>query len=214
MLSLVRSTDPGKEPVKEEEAVLWRASADGDMDWFAKHIPLIRDEFERTLGRALVQSTWVFTLDKEDLSHGDNSLRNEILLPMCPLVSVTQITYTDADGTTAVWSNDNYDAVTGEHGRIALKEGCTWPAPTAGLRRYACLAITFVAGYGTSVATVPGALQVGLRELITFWYANRGEGYVIGRPASPEGGPDVRPVPRAVERVYARLRSYQNLAAL
>ena len=214
MLSLVRGDPPDSEAVSETKAALWRASPSEDSDWFTEHVPLIRDEFERTLGRALITSAWTLTLDKEDLYRGDGSLRDEILMPMVPLVAVSGITYTDNDDVTATWATTGYAVVGGEHGRVALKYQQDWPAPTAGLRRYACMEISFTAGYGTAVTSVPGPLLIGLRELITFWYANRGEGYVIGRPASPEGGVDVRAVPRQVEKVYARLHSFRNLATL
>lgn len=102
-------------------------------------------EAEEIMGRALMKRTYDYTLDAWPADRW-------LALPMPPLVSVTSITYTDANGVAAVFSSASYlVADWSSPGAIVLKTGHDWPAVT--LREAGAITIRYVAGY--EYASVP-----------------------------------------------------------
>lgn len=102
-------------------------------------------EAEEIMGRALARRTYDYTLDAWP---SERSLP----LPMPPLVSVTSITYTDVDGTTATFSSASYLVATWQSpGAVVLKTGYDWPSVT--LREAGAITVRYVAGY--EYASIP-----------------------------------------------------------
>lgn len=80
-----------------------------------------------------------------------------IELRRCPVQSVTSITYLDSAGAsqtlaTTVYTTDIYS----KPARITLKYGQTWPATYSQAN---VVTVTFVAGYGATVETVPAEVK-------------------------------------------------------
>lgn len=140
-----------------------------------------RRHVETVTGRALYQQTW-------DAKFGAFPSDDDgIWLPKAPLQSVTSVTYLDANGASQTWSSASYtvDAPSGPHaqrGRLYPKYGVVYPTtqdvPNA-------ITVRFVAGYGTTAATVPEELRLAIALLVGHWFENR--------EASTAGG--VVPIP-------------------
>jgi uncharacterized phiE125 gp8 family phage protein len=120
-------------------------------------IQAAREYVEAATHRALITQTWDLKLDAFPCG--------EICLPKAPLVSVTSITYTAADGTSTTWSSTLYtvDAPTGpraQAGRIAPAYSQYYPTTRTDLN---AVVVRFVAGYGAAAA-VPAMLKTCMKE--------------------------------------------------
>ena len=124
---------------------------------------------ETITGRALLTQTWDAKF--EEFPDDDDGL----WLPKAPLRSVTSVTYTDANGATQTWSSSTYtvDAPAGPHaqrGRIYPNYGLLYPTtqdiPNA-------ITVRFIAGYGTTSASVPEELRHAIALLVGHWFENR-----------------------------------------
>lgn len=167
-LSLV--TAPVGEPVTLADAKAQLAIDVDDYDGLLKGlIAAARRHVETVTGRALLTQTWDAKF--EEFPEDDDGL----WLPKAPLQSVTSVSYVDANGTTQTWSSATYtvDAPVGPHaqrGRVYPNYGLLYPTtqdiPNA-------ITVRFVAGYGTTVASVPEELRLALVLLVGHWFANR-----------------------------------------
>lgn len=121
-------------------------------------IAAARECCERVTGRTLVTQTWKLVLDAFPAAG--------LYLPRPPLQSVSSITYLDASGVQQTLAPTLYrvDAVS-DPGWLELGFGASWPA-TYGVS--ACVAITFVCGYGAASAVPPG-----IRERLLCYVAHR-----------------------------------------
>ena len=87
----------------------------------------------------------------------------EIELRLAPISSVTSISYVDLNGTTQTFASSRYSTdIISTPPRIVLKtneqvEYTEWSTPNA-------VAITFVAGYGATAASVPAAARLAIVE--------------------------------------------------
>jgi uncharacterized phiE125 gp8 family phage protein len=121
---------------------------------------------ENASGRKLMQQTWTLWLDEfpADLV---------IRLPFAPVSSVTHVKYTDQNGTVQTLSGPNYVTdLKSEPARLSPAYGLVWPTP-----RYSVpntVEVKFVAGYGTTSASVPGALLTAAKMMVSHLYDNRG----------------------------------------
>jgi len=111
-----------------------------------------------------------------------------ISLPGGQLQSITSLTYTDDDSTSAVWGASNYTAITShEPGLLGLATtATTWPSVT--LRPRDGVVIRYVVGYGTG-DQVPGSIRGAISLLASHLYQNR-ESVVIGAGLSSAKVPD------------------------
>ena len=121
------------------------------------------DEFENRTRRQIVTATLVHRLDCFPVSLYMD-------LPRAPLQSVTSVTYTDsADTPGTSWASSNYDVITDlEPGRIRLGYGKSYPYARD-------IVITYVAGYGTTWDSLPGAVQDCLLHMVAHKYYQRGD---------------------------------------
>lgn len=164
-------TPPASEPVTLDEAKdhLHVDGTDEDT-YITTLITVARQQAERVEGRVYITQTWALTLD--EFPDGD-----WITLPVCPLLTVEEVTYLDADGTEQTWASSNYVVDTkSTPGRLALAPDKEWPTTQSG--RVNAVTITMSAGYGAASA-VPKTAKQAVLLLIGHWFANR-EPVLIG----------------------------------
>lgn len=128
-------------------------------------IQAARSAAENFTRRALVSQGFQLAFDEFPCGR-------EIILPRPPLISVTSITYTDADGAAQTLTASNYSVdIRNTPGRLVLKNDYSWPEtddiPNA-------VVVAYTAGYGTTPSSVPQGLRVAIRYLVTHWFENRG----------------------------------------
>jgi uncharacterized phiE125 gp8 family phage protein len=125
---------------------------------------------EEYTGRQLVTATWQLTVD------GFGS--GPIILPRPPAITVTSITYTKPDETTATvpaadYILDNQDAL--DRHRIILADSASWPTDT---RDYSAVRVLYTAGYGNAAA-VPEVFKTAVLLMVGEMYENR-ESIIVG----------------------------------
>ena len=149
-----------------------------------------REWVEEYTGIALIDQTWLLTLDSwpsgptpwwdgvrdgyiPDLITDPHYVSIE--MPRWPLSSITTVNvYDENDDATAVVVVDTFFVDTNSlPGRITLKQNASWPVA---LRRTNAIEITFVAGYGAAASDVPSALVRAVKQLAASLYTNRGDG--------------------------------------
>jgi uncharacterized phiE125 gp8 family phage protein len=154
--TLARIVEPTIEPVTI--ALLKKHARVGDCNdedvVYERYLKLGREMVETDLQRALITQTWQL--------HMDRFPSDAIELRICPVQSVTSVTYVDGLGVTQTWSPANYIAnVQSEPGRIALAYGQAWPVARC---QENSVTVTFVAGYG-GVSSVPERACQAIRLL-------------------------------------------------
>jgi uncharacterized phiE125 gp8 family phage protein len=137
-----------------------------DNDIISPIIAAAREYCENVTGRALAVQT---------IEAYPNGFAKIMQLPRPPLVSVTSVMYTDADGNEIAMDASNYIVDTA-HGRIAIKEIPSFAPATLNP-----IKITYVAGK----VGIPSLIRQAMLLLIGHWYSNR-EAVVIGAVASVE----------------------------
>lgn len=173
-LSLV--TAPTVEPLTLTEAKLQcRAPLDvPDEDALISDlIRTAREYVETATHRALLTQTWDWKLDAFP---ADGCA---MALPMANVTAVSSITYTATDGTSTAYTTFATDLPVGPkaaRGRILPNYSTYYP-----LTRDVMNAVTvrFVAGYGSSAATVPNGIKQAMKLLVGHWYYSR-EAVVVG----------------------------------
>lgn len=129
-----------------------------------------RQQVEEYCNRALVTQTWRMTLDRFPRVT-DRNRWAEIRLPRPNLVSVTSITYIDANGDTQTVTADDYIVDTASlPGRIVPAYGVAWPATRC---QPDAVTITFTAGYGATADTVPASIRAAVLLVVGDLYKNR-----------------------------------------
>lgn len=141
----------------------------------ASYILLLRDDaqsmldgYSGILGRALITQTWELYLDqfpRVDRLNDDA----RITLPLPPLQSVDEITYTDGDGATQTLASSKYTV--GENGDgdafIVPAYDESWPSTRAVPN---AVKVTFSAGFGDAATDVPAAIRIAGLEAIRARY--------------------------------------------
>lgn len=158
------TTQPVSEPVSLAEAkAQLRVDHDEEDALLESMIMAARIHCEHISRRAFVTRT--YTLKMDYWPHWCF----ELLYP--PLVSVTSIKYTDSAGVEATFSSGNYLVDTfSEPGRVALKNGASWPSVT--LQDINGVEIIYTAGYGTA-EDVPETYKLAIRAYLGTYYENR-----------------------------------------
>lgn len=138
-------------------------------------IKLAREEAESILGRALIEQTWMLSLDAFPAC-------GEIELPKPPLISIESVTYTDVDGASQTLASSAYEVdLSGEKGRLYLAWDAAWPSVR--IERNA-VNVTFKAGYGDEASDVPAKFRAWMLTRVGDHYAHR-ERTVTGMTATP-----------------------------
>lgn len=121
------------------------------------------DGYAGSGGLALISQTW-----RQDFDGFADVMR----LRVGPLMSVSSISYYDADNGAQTLSTDVYTVFADEIGPyIALKPDQSWPTSYS---RDDAVRVTWTAGFGASATDVPMAIRQALLLLVAHWYDNRG----------------------------------------
>jgi hypothetical protein len=182
-------TGPATEPVTPAELRLHlRESATGLPDAEAGVlIETARQFLEDQIGVALITQSWTLTMDSWPQGQspwwegtrqgaiGDlySHIVSDIGPPRWPLASVTSITtYDDTDAPTEVVVANVFNVDTqSTPGRIALKNGATWPEAMRGIN---AISIVYVAGYGDATYT-PAPMKRAVLQIAAGLYTHRGD---------------------------------------
>lgn len=163
---------PASEPITLSEAKNYLKVEDSYTDddtLITAIITSVRQYIETYLTTALITQTIEEKWDYIDVR--SYQLRQNFNLGVCPVQSVTSITYIDTDGDSQTWSASEYVVDTHRQvARIGIKNGYTWPSIQDEIN---VLTVTYVAGYGDAGSDVPGNILQAMRYLIAAYYENR-----------------------------------------
>lgn len=114
------------------------------------------------LGRCMINQTWAEYFPTNP---------GEARLTMGPFVSLTSVEYYDDAGVLQTATANDFETVlSGDHVILRPKDNAAWPAADA---RPDAFKITYVAGFGTTAASVPAGIRHALRLIVAHWYQNR-----------------------------------------
>jgi uncharacterized phiE125 gp8 family phage protein len=166
-MSYRRTVDAATEPLTLSEIKEWLRVTDTNEDALLVALgKAARQAVERETNRALITQTWELTLDSFP---SDRSIE----LPIGRLLSVTSVSYTDADGDEQTLASANYEVDTvSEPGRLVLDADASWPETEPGINK---VTITFTAGYGPDASDVPEDLRIAIRYILSEWFSDRRE---------------------------------------
>jgi uncharacterized phiE125 gp8 family phage protein len=71
-----------------------------------------------------------------------------------------------------------------EPGRLFPAPGLSWPTPLLTIPN--CVEIHYVAGYGTSAASIPQTLITAMKQLIAYWFENRESSTELNLKEAPQ----------------------------
>jgi len=151
-MTLVLVTPPAVEPLTAAEVRSRLGLPDSVSDAvLAALITSARQEVDGVdgcLGRALISQTWDLLLD---------GFLCEIMLPLPPLQSVTEIGITNAEGEETIISPSAYRVLFETPARIIpARSAGGWPAGASGRQS---VRVRFVAGYGAAGTDVPEPIR-------------------------------------------------------
>lgn len=166
MGALVRTAEPAAEPVTLAEGKLHeRVDHAADDALITSLLLAARRWVEGYTSRGLITQTWRWELDAFPR-------RGYLLVPLAPVLAVTEIRTIDADGVEAVYGADQYLVDrSSEPARIVLKSGASWP--TATLQRAGGVRIALSIGYGAAAGDVPEQIKLAIKMLMGTWYNHR-----------------------------------------
>jgi uncharacterized phiE125 gp8 family phage protein len=138
-----------------------------------------RLECEAYQGRSYLTQTRTMILDKFPKAR-------EIEIPYPPLQSITSLVYKDSSRvtqtvsyaddespSTPIFEDDTYLIdIDSQPGRLILKTDQSWPSTA---NEAAAIKITYVAGYGDTIADVPRNIRQAILMRVADLYENRGE---------------------------------------
>jgi uncharacterized phiE125 gp8 family phage protein len=168
-MGLTLITAPAQEPVTVEEAKAHLRETSNDSDELIRSLIIAARQYvEKRTARQLVTATWELSLDE---------LQNQVELPLPPLVSITSVKYTNADGVVTTVATTVYEITSGlEPGFLRLAYNQIWP--TDYLSFSDVWKIRYVAGYGAA-SVVPEAIKAAIKLYVAHLYENR-EPYITG----------------------------------
>jgi hypothetical protein len=194
MAGLTVSVEPTQEPVTLQEVKEYlRVDDSTDERIIRPFIETARRFCEEHTGRALMTQTLVLYLDAfqdsfdplwEGLRTGPylNYYKNYVVLPRCPVASVTHVkTYDDSDTATTMDATKYYVDNAREPARIVLRTGSSFPTA---LRVANAIEVKYIAGY-TSQYNIPEPIRLGILQHIAFLYEHRGDMYDAKMPYPP-----------------------------
>ncbi len=130
-----------------------------------------RLHIEAALGLALMTQAWTLTLDKWPS-------RDTVLLPLRPVSQIALIRLLNTSGQSTALDPASYRLDTSIGASRLVATSGTWPPP---LIKSGGVEITFWAGFGETVESVPAPIRQALKLLIAHWYENR-EPLRVGAP--------------------------------
>ena len=137
-------------------------------------------------GRAFLTEAWRLTMDRWPGTGADewwNGVREGIpslfesgsfLIRKAPFLVVSSIKTIDEDGAETEWPSSNYFTTTeAGFGRVAKRQGQTWPLIVPPVRSVGGIRIQFTAGYGTDPTDVPAPIRHAVKMIAQHLYENR-----------------------------------------
>lgn len=119
--------------------------------------------------RAHVESRTGTRLYTQTVSFETDDWRDLAILPICPVQSISSISYTDTAGDVITLPTTVYETrLELLEPSIALKYGQTWPT----IREGTLITVTAVVGYGVANAQPPEVMQA-IRLIVGDWYDHR-----------------------------------------
>lgn len=113
---------------------------------------------EQDTRRSLITQTRVLSMD----SFPTNGI---IELPSPPLQSVTSVTYVDTNDATQTFSSSKYSVDSNNTpGRLIVNDSEDWPTIRG---HFDDIKVTYVAGYGSTVASVDPVAQYAIKMLVS-----------------------------------------------
>jgi uncharacterized phiE125 gp8 family phage protein len=164
-IGLERLTAPAAEPVTLSEIKAHARIEYADDDALLNGlISAAREWLESYTGRSLLAQTWRLWLDVWPTTG--------VVLPKAPVQSISQVMLYAADNSSSVWNAAAYRLEQAAYPpRLILNDGQSWPAYG---RLRDGISISFISGY-SAAGTVPESLKLALKQLVTFWYEQRGD---------------------------------------
>lgn len=129
-------------------------------------VPLVEQYIEAAIGRVeacsgrvLFKRTCKLTLD---------SFGTAVVIPASPVIAVTSVQYVDTDGATQTLDPANYALIDRlDTPSLFPAYGKSWPAA----RSFpGAVSITFEAGYGADMETIPAPLRQAVMQTVADWF--------------------------------------------
>lgn len=158
------SVEPTVEPITLEEAKAHLAvSHSYDDAYINSLITAARQKAENHMALQICTATWKLYLDK---------FEPVINISKSPLTAISEITYTDTDGTEQTLTEDDYilDKIR-KPARLVPAYNTSWP-DTQQIPNAVC--ITFTSGFGVA-ADVPQVIKSAILLIVGHLYENRGD---------------------------------------
>jgi len=177
-LVLNRTIDATVEPVTADELKVHLRWEYGNVEesLMESLIKGARRMIENLIGRALIDQTWVLKLD-----HFPGCIE----VPRPPFSSLTGLQYVDQNGDTQAVTSSLYTVdSSAEPARIYEAYNKSWPT-TYAIRN--AVTVTYVAGYGSTAASVPEEFKIAIKLLAAHWFRNREASSPIQQHDIPNG---------------------------
>lgn len=172
-------TAPASEPLTTDEAKSHLKVSGSDDDTLIDNlVKAAREQIETATNKVLINTTFDLTLNYHFPARDI-----PLVLPRAPVSSVTSITYIDVSGDQQTWAASNYALRSNDQtaAKIEPTFGKVWPTTRHQLE---AATIRFVAGYGSSSASLPQVLREAMLLLITHFYEHRSEVEFNASPSS------------------------------
>lgn len=176
-LSLI--TGPAIEPVTLEEAKAHcRVDTSDDDGLLADLVIAATRHCERFTHRRFISQVLEDRRDAAPCSVWES--------PTAPVLSITSVSYVDTAGATQAWSSTLYRTdlpagATAGPARLTPIFAGSWPQTQAVINAFT---VRFVAGYGTTAASVPYDIKAAIKLMVGHLYANR-EAVNVGNIVTP-----------------------------
>jgi uncharacterized phiE125 gp8 family phage protein len=160
MLDPVRTVAPTVAAVSLNEAKMQlHVDHSDDDERITVLVAAATEHVQKLLGRALLAQTW-----RQDFDGFDDVMR----LPIGKVISITSITYYDADNATQTLASTVYAHAQDELGPyVYLKPDQEWPST---YERADAVRVTWVAGDGTTAAAVPANDKAAIIQVLKDLY--------------------------------------------
>lgn len=126
-------------------------------------IPAAGEYVEMVTGRSLITQTW-------QLEFHDSLPSGDILLPKCPLQSVSYFKYYDTTNVEQSIAGTAYEAVKMHAEPPRLRPVTSWPST---YRRASAATLRILCGYGLTSASIPPMLKIAMMLYVADCYENR-----------------------------------------
>lgn len=162
--SLTTSSGPSLEPLTAAEAKLYAKIDLSDDDTIV--------ERQITAGRQLAETVTRRAFVNQTLDFWGDRWADEIILPRPPVSTVSYVKYRDDAGTWTTLSSSYYELdYYREPARVVLAYGYDWPTI---INRPNAINIRYIAGYGSTAASVPAAIREAIAAYVLSLYDERG----------------------------------------